>query len=69
MVKALADWIEASLKKINIQAVHIEGRNEARWALLDYGDVVAHIFHEEAREFYNIEWLWSEAPRIRLKEK
>ena len=42
----------------------IEGFNEGHWVLLDYGDVVVHIFYHESREFYDLEGLWHDAPRV-----
>lgn len=62
-VKAITDSIEEALEEKGIKHHHIEGKREALWALIDYGDVVAHIFYEETREFYNLERLWQDAPR------
>jgi ribosome-associated protein len=47
----------------------VEGREEARWILLDYGDCVAHVFTPAAREFYRLETLWGEAPKLELGER
>ena len=57
-VKSLADNIEVDLKKENIYARKIEGYESGRWILMDYGEVVVHIFHPEEREFYDLENLW-----------
>lgn len=63
LVKAIADNIEDKLaEELQIFPNHKEGYNEARWILLDYGDIVAHIFLEEERNFYNLEQLWADAP-------
>lgn len=61
-VQAIADNIEEELDKENILPAHKEGYTEGRWVLLDYGDVVAHIFLEAERDFYNLEQLWADAP-------
>ena len=62
LVKTIADNIEDNLGKEAIFPTHKEGYADARWILLDYGDVVAHIFLEEERNFYNLEQLWADAP-------
>ncbi len=62
-VKALSDYVEEALGKAGFDPLRIEGYKSARWILLDYGDLVIHIFSEEAREFYSLEWLWADAPK------
>lgn len=59
-IKALADEVEEKMKELNLELLRKEGYNSARWILLDYNSVVVHIFHEEDREFYNLERLWSD---------
>ena len=60
-IKTLADEVEKGLEaQDGAKLSHREGYNSARWILLDYGDVVVHIFHEEDRKFYDIERLWSD---------
>jgi len=49
--------------------IGIEGLKFARWVLMDYGDIIVHIFSRETREFYELERLWIDAPRIPLEEK
>jgi len=66
-VRAIADNIEDELAKENIHFSHREGYHEGEWILLDYGDVVVHIFKEENRQYYALEQLWSEA-KIKLYE-
>jgi ribosome-associated protein len=61
-VRAIADAIEDGLHKKGIYASHREGSAGARWVVLDYFDVVVHIFNEEARQFYALEKLWGDAP-------
>lgn len=60
-VRAIADNIEEELDKENIHFSHKEGYREGEWILLDYGDVVAHIFKTENRNFYALEKLWGDA--------
>lgn len=62
LVKAIADNIEDKLAEAGAHPTHKEGYADARWVLLDYGDVVAHVFLEEERDFYNLEQLWADAP-------
>lgn len=59
-IKSLADEVEERMEKENVKILHKEGYNSARWILLDYGSVVIHIFHEEDRDFYNLERLWAD---------
>lgn len=59
-IKALADEVEEKMEELKVELLRKEGYNSARWILLDYNSVVVHIFHEEDREFYNLERLWSD---------
>jgi ribosome-associated protein len=59
-IKMLSDEVEKRMEEENVKLLHREGYNSARWILLDYGGVVVHIFHEEDRDFYNLERLWSD---------
>jgi len=63
-VAAIADFIEQYLKKTGIKPMSVEGKNEGLWVLLDYGDVIIHVFYETVRKFYDLEGLWSDAKRI-----
>ena len=65
-VKALADNVTDKLAEMEIMPVHIEGYSGGSWILLDYSDVVVHIFTDEMREFYDIERLWTDAKEIAL---
>ena len=58
-VKAMADNVEEELAKLDVFARRREGLTEGRWCVLDYGDVMVHIFHEQDREYYQLERLWS----------
>ena len=62
--RAMADEVERVLEEVNISPWHVEGYSEGRWILMDYGDVVVHIFLEEARELYDLDRLWGDAPSL-----
>jgi ribosome-associated protein len=62
-VKAIADAIMEAAKERGVERLSVEGVGLTNWALLDYGDVIVHIFHEPVREFYDLEGLWAEAQR------
>jgi ribosome-associated protein len=61
-VKAIADHVSEELKKQGTRAAHVEGLTGGRWVLIDYIDFVVHVFHPEARMFYQLENLWGDAP-------
>ncbi len=63
-VQAIAEHIQAELKKRHKKPLSVEGLSEGHWALLDYGDVIIHIFYEPVRLFYDLEGLWMDAARI-----
>ncbi len=65
-VGAIADGIARSLIAEGIRPSHIEGESESKWVLMDYGDVVIHVFDEATRTYYSLERLWGDAPRIAL---
>jgi ribosome-associated protein len=65
-VQAIASHIEEKLGKQGLHPLGIEGKREGRWVLLDYGDVIIHIFYHPIREFYDLERLWSDAPKVEL---
>lgn len=65
-VQGLADAIGAHMRKKRISQFSAEGYNEGQWVLLDYNDVVVHIFYHESRKFYDIEGLWHDAPRLEI---
>ncbi len=62
--QAIADEIQARLKKSGFRASHVEGYQNAEWILLDYFDLVVHIFSREARAFYDLERLWRDGRRL-----
>jgi ribosome-associated protein len=63
-VQALASGIEDALRKKGTRAIAVEGLPHATWVLMDYGDVVVHVFQDEARSVYDIEGLWMDAARL-----
>lgn len=62
-VKAIAEHVVDELKKEGARPQHVEGLQGGRWVLIDYVDVVVHVFHPQARQFYQLENLWGDAPR------
>ena len=67
-VKAISEAIEESFKERGIGPLHIEGRTEGRWILLDYDELIVHVFLEETRAFYDLERLWHDVPRTAFEE-
>ena len=66
-VRAIADEVEEQLReRAGLKPIGREGADEAKWLLLDFGDLVIHVFQREEREFYRLEKLWSDAPRLKL---
>ena len=67
-VQGIADNVESGLKSMGLKPIGTEGKREGHWVLMDYGDVIIHIFHEPVRYFYDLESLWSEAPSVEWKQ-
>ncbi|MEJ7706213.1 MAG: ribosome silencing factor [Nocardioidaceae bacterium] len=67
-VKAIVDEIEDKLREAGAKPVRREGERDGRWVLIDYGDVVVHVQHEEERAFYALERLWRDCPVIALPD-
>lgn len=65
-VKAISDEVSKELRDDGIRSWHTEGYQSLNWVLLDYVDVVVHVFKKEIREFYNLEKLWGDAPSIEV---
>jgi ribosome-associated protein len=68
-VRAIAAAIQENLKKAEILPLGIEGEAAGQWILLDYNDVIIHIFLDTVRIFYDLERLWSEAPRMAVPDE
>jgi ribosome-associated protein len=65
-VKAIVDEIEDKLREAGEKPIRREGERDGRWVLIDYGDVVVHVQHEEERQFYALERLWRDCPVLEL---
>lgn len=65
-VDAIVRAIKEGLGGKSIDPKRVEGEKGSRWVLMDYGDVIVHVFHREAREYYQLEKLWADAPQLEL---
>lgn len=65
-VKAIGDNIENELRKQGVKPLHVEGTENLRWMLIDYVDVIIHIFQPDARSYYQLEKLWGDAHRVKI---
>ena len=68
LVKTLAEEVEDKLSAAGIEPKRVEGAGSAMWILMDYYDVVIHVFYKETRDFYCLERLWGDAPRVDTKD-
>jgi ribosome-associated protein len=66
-VQAIATELKSVAQEGNIPLKRLEGYDQARWVLIDLGDIVAHVFHKEERIFYNLEKLWGDAPTVDIE--
>ena len=66
-VAAIADAVEEAMLDNGVKRLRREGRQESRWILLDFGDLVVHVFHEQERVFYGLERLWKDCPIIPIE--
>jgi ribosome-associated protein len=66
--KSLADEVEFQLKEAGVSPSRTEGYNGSSWILLDYSDIVVHIFYKETREYYSLERLWSDGEKVDVKQ-
>ena len=67
-VGAIVDAVEDALREVGSKPIRREGQRDGRWVLLDYGEIVVHVQHEEERQFYALERLWRDCPAIPLPE-
>lgn len=67
-VRAIAEHVIDELKKEGARPSHVEGMEGGRWVLIDYFDFVVHVFHPQARDFYQLETLWGDAPRVEIED-
>ena len=65
-VKAIADSVGSSLEGSGFEVLSSEGYSDGRWVLMDFGDVIVHVFLDALREYYDLETLWADAPRIKV---
>ena len=65
-VRSLAEELEFKLSQAGVEPLRVEGAQTATWIILDYGDVIIHIFHRETRKFYNLEHLWADGKPVEL---
>jgi ribosome-associated protein len=63
-IRGMVDHLLTELRKQGIRSAGLEGYQDAEWVLLDFGDVIVHVFSEESRKFYSLEKLWGDAPRL-----
>lgn len=66
-VAAIADAVEEAMLEQGVKRLRREGRQESRWVLLDFGDLVVHVFHEQERVFYGLERLWKDCPIVPIE--
>lgn len=67
-VKAIAENVRIELRKDAIRPLSVEGLNHAHWVLMDYGDILVHVFLDETRAYYELEKLWLDAPLIKIED-
>ncbi|MCJ7596506.1 MAG: ribosome silencing factor [Desulfobacterales bacterium] len=65
-VQAISKHVMRRMREQGFRAYGVEGEQEGHWVLMDYGDVIIHIFYQPVREFYDLEGLWTEAPRVEV---
>lgn len=67
-VKSIVDEIEDKLREVGAKPIRREGERDGRWVLIDYGDIVVHVQHDEERAYYALERIWRDCPMIALPE-
>ena len=66
-VQAISRHLERRMREEGLKVYGMEGEEEGHWVLMDYGDVIVHLFYQPYREYYDLEGLWTEAPRVQLE--
>ena len=66
-LKAIFNSVKEGMKEVGVAPLHSEGRARGGWLVIDYGNVIFHLFREEARTFYDLDGLWADAPPIKLE--
>jgi ribosome-associated protein len=66
-VQSIADAVEERLLELGAKTLRREGRTEGRWVLIDFGEIIVHVFHDEDRQYYSLERLWADCPTIPLE--
>ena len=67
-MQSIADAVADHLSELGVKPLVVEGREHGQWVLVDFGDVVVHVFYVPVRGFYDLERLWAKAPRVELPE-
>jgi len=67
-VQAIADCVKVEMKPFD-RPIDVEGMDEGRWVVIDYGDIIVHVFQEEVRRIYNLDELWGRAPQLEIPEE
>lgn len=68
-VQAIMRHLQRRMREQGFKAYGVEGEQEGHWILMDYGDIIIHLFYEPSREFYDLEGLWIEAPRVNMEDE
>jgi len=66
-VQAISKHVMRRMREEGFRAYGVEGEQEGHWVLMDYGDIIIHIFYQPVREFYDLEGLWTEAPQVEVE--
>ena len=67
-MSAIADEVEFQLEQLGIRPARVEGHDSKRWILMDYGDVIVHVFTPDAREYYDLEHMWADGKPLPLAQ-
>jgi ribosome-associated protein len=65
-VQAISESVKTAMSSAGIDSISIEGHQDGRWVLMDFGDVIVHVFLDALREYYDLENLWADAPRVKI---